>query len=688
MQEAGPAPRVSVIMATFNGAPTIGRAVASVLAQTMADFELIVAIDGSTDTTREVLAGMADTRLRIIDSTVNRGVVPSRNACFDAARGQYVALLDDDDLCLPTRLARQCAYLDAHREIVLLGTLAHTLDAGRMGRPKHPGPTTPALIGWLLLVANPLVCSSVMFRAEAGRKLGQMMRSDYTYAEDYDFYHRLIAHGGAARLDEGLTIYRRHDRNMSRRHESQMIEVASRVLASAYRGWLPGDADETARLVATHLAAGKPVPDTATLHRVRACLAEVTNAYIVLNAPSPDDERRIRAEAERMSAGVTLGADRLRPAALSGARALASRVRDRKATQAVGSDALVAGVTYRPAVLEQGNPPTLFVVVDTEAEFDWTKPFARQLNSVSAIRNVELGQAVFDRYGLRPLYVVDYPIATTPESIAAIDRMAQSGRCEIGAHLHPWTTPPYDEDVSNVNSYPGNLGAETEAAKLHHLMDAIEASFGVRTPFYKAGRYGTGPNTPALLQQAGIKVDWSVMPGTDMSRSGGPDFRALEPRPYWLGDTGILTMPMTRSRIGLAPWLGAAADRLPPSRLGRAVLARAHLSDLVTLTPEGVTAAEQIRLIQTLLARGTNQFVLHYHSPSLEPGHTSYTQSAADLEMFVGRLAEVCAYFFEVVGGMAGHPCDLIQGTQSFFAKKDQKTFAPQAADPEEIANS
>ena len=123
---------------------------------------------------------------------------------------------------------------------------------------------------------------------------------------------------------------------------------------------------------------------------------------------------------------------------------------------------------------------------------------------------------------------------------------------------------------------------------------------------------------------------------------------------------------MTRSPVGLLPPLGTVTEQLHRMKLVRriplkAALAHTRLVDTITLTPEGVTADEQIRLIRALLKRGTRQFVLHYHSPSLEAGHTSYVRNEAEVKIFVQRIEAVCRFFFETLGGMPGFPADLIQ---------------------------
>jgi hypothetical protein len=104
-----------------------------------------------------------------------------------------------------------------------------------------------------------------------------------------------------------------------------------------------------------------------------------------------------------------------------------------------------------------GSQPKLFVIVDTEEEFDWSAPFARENVSVTAIQEVGRLQDVVEPYGLKPTYVVDYPVASTPASAAKLGEIASRG-CRIGAHLHPWVTPPFDEPLVPAMSFGCNLG--------------------------------------------------------------------------------------------------------------------------------------------------------------------------------------------------------------------------------------
>ncbi len=116
---------VSVIIPTYNRAALVAEAVASVLAQTWRDFEVLVVDDGSTDGTIEALAPYAS-RLRLLRRESRGGVSAARNTGIKAARGEWLAFLDSDDLWLPEKLSRQMAYLAAHPDL-------------SSARPRRPG---------------------------------------------------------------------------------------------------------------------------------------------------------------------------------------------------------------------------------------------------------------------------------------------------------------------------------------------------------------------------------------------------------------------------------------------------------------------------------------------------------------------------------------------------------------------
>lgn len=307
----------------------------------------------------------------------------------------------------------------------------------------------------------------------------------------------------------------------------------------------------------------------------------------------------------------------------------------------------------RPLRLPADHPPVLLVVIDTEEEFDWQAPFDRGQTSVEAMRHVGRGQELFDEFGIRPNYVIDYPVASQEAGYRLLREYAADGRATIGAHLHPWVSPPHEEQVSPYNSYPGNLPPELERAKLERLVETIETNLDTRPTVYKAGRYGFGPHTTATLEELGFEVDLSPCAGFDLTGDGGPDWSKTPPDAYRFGSAGSLVgFPCTGAFVG---WLSGAAPGLyraslrPPLRWARTpgILSRLGALERLMLSPEGYTLEHLRRLTRSLLARDQRILTLSFHSPSLEPGHTTYVRTESDLQAFLS----VCRKYFEFFFG-------------------------------------
>ncbi|RYE02426.1 MAG: glycosyltransferase [Sphingomonadales bacterium] len=289
-------PAISVIMAAYNGADLIGETIATLREQTRTDWELIVVDDCSTDDTLEVLSRIRDPRMTVIAADRNQGPVVARNHAIAHARGHYIAALDQDDLCMPDRLARQAAYLDAHPQTALVASAALLMENGLPARWPNERHLSPEMIDWLLLTQNPLVWSTSMFRAEAARALDPFTRPELRYAEDFDLYHRIRRFGALARIDAPLLAYRCHPGGASQKYRSMMQASAAAVLAGHYETVFGHDAHANAVLVARYLMARDPVPDLETLARLSHILSSL-HAYFVAETPL-DSQARIQIDGE------------------------------------------------------------------------------------------------------------------------------------------------------------------------------------------------------------------------------------------------------------------------------------------------------------------------------------------------------------------------------------------------------
>lgn len=214
------APLVSVLMPAHNAAAFVEASVRSVLNQTLADLELVVVDDGSTDATPKLLAAIADPRLVVVRLDPNQGVVAARNAAIERARGRYIALLDADDLAEPQRLQAQLDVL-SRGGVQVCGT-DHTVwhtESGRRkrGRQRHRDEDLRAL----LVVYSPLCNSTVMAVAEAFKR--QRYDEKFRYAEDYELWVRMAESGlRFAACGPSLVTYRVHPQQMSVANEGKL----------------------------------------------------------------------------------------------------------------------------------------------------------------------------------------------------------------------------------------------------------------------------------------------------------------------------------------------------------------------------------------------------------------------------------------------------------------------------------
>ena len=295
------------------------------------------------------------------------------------------------------------------------------------------------------------------------------------------------------------------------------------------------------------------------------------------------------------------------------------------------------------ARFEAGYGQRVLLTVDTEEEFDWGGEFSKSGYGLDHVTRLVKFQEFCENLGIVPVYLVDWPIATSGEAIEILKPAAAAGKAEIGVQLHPWVNPPHQEEVNPRNSYAGNLPYDLERAKLLRLRDEIERAFSINPLIYRAGRYGLGPRTADILSEAGIAVDTSVRSNFDYSRQHGPDYSAHPLWPYWVGaDRGLLELPVSTVFWGILRQQGPMIHRLlrsQPKLLG--VLSRLGLLEKIALTPEGVTLEEALRGIDIAVDDGLPVIVLSFHSPSLVPGHTPYVRSEEDLDRLYGWLRGV-----------------------------------------------
>jgi|HubBroStandDraft_6_1064221.scaffolds.fasta_scaffold04285_9 glycosyltransferase involved in cell wall biosynthesis len=269
-------PRVSIVIAVYNGAPTIERALASVFAQTYTDYEVIVVNDGSTDDTAAVLARFGD-RIRVITQS-NRGLSAARNAGVRASTGEYVAFLDDDDEWMPEKLAHCVPVLDADRDCALVYTLALKVDPqGRpMGTDARPdGAESPTMNEMLAHPWN-VVPSQFVVRRDVFERAGGFHERFITSCEDLYFLLSAREYGHFRCVPEHLVRKETrplYPKALEREPECDLfVELVRERYGSSADGLIDGFRRSRVKVL-RHL--GRVLVDEGRRDDARRCLARV-----------------------------------------------------------------------------------------------------------------------------------------------------------------------------------------------------------------------------------------------------------------------------------------------------------------------------------------------------------------------------------------------------------------------------
>ena len=223
-------PKVSVIIPAYNCERFIGETIKSVLSQTYQDFEVLVIDDGSEDKTQEIVKGINDPKIVYIHHEENSGVSVARNNAITKSRGEYIALLDHDDLWLPEKLERQVPILESDPKVGLVYSDCYIIDLnghilGRNFQDHHPhrGEVFPDLF-----LDNFIPCLTVLIRKDALDRVG-LFNPEFSIAEEYDLFLRIAEVYKVDFVDLPLAKYRLHETNFSK-NEVRANEEADTVI--------------------------------------------------------------------------------------------------------------------------------------------------------------------------------------------------------------------------------------------------------------------------------------------------------------------------------------------------------------------------------------------------------------------------------------------------------------------------
>jgi len=324
----------------------------------------------------------------------------------------------------------------------------------------------------------------------------------------------------------------------------------------------------------------------------------------------------------------------------------------------------------------------LLVGIDTEGDNQWDAA-ARADQRFENIYALPRLHALFARHGVRPTYVVTYPVAKDPQSADVLRALQRRGDCEIGAHHHAWETPPCtDEDVRR-HPYASNLPLPQFEAQLAQLTSAIESAVGRRPVSYRSGRFGFSAAHVAALEKLGYEVESSVAPLFYEAHKNGPDFVGAPLRPYFLaydnattpGTSNVLEVPCSSALNRALPRrLQYLYARAPSPYMTKRILRKLGIARVRWLRPSYSSLDDMNALARDLAEAGEPVLNLLFHSSEAIVGGSPYNKTDAELAAFFERLER----FFEfATGTLKAQPATFSEFRTAFLRHQVPDTRHP-----------
>jgi len=275
------------------------------------------------------------------------------------------------------------------------------------------------------------------------------------------------------------------------------------------------------------------------------------------------------------------------------------------------------------------NQKRLHITVDFEEMFDWSD-LSKGNELINGLNDIEnFHQRCLDNK-IQPTYLVTYKVLCSEAAVALLKSM-YSGNKEIGIHLHCWNTPPFEDKISDFNSFQCHLPASLEMLKIERLFSLFEEKLGFKPVIHRAGRYGASQQTLDCLNTLGIKVDLSPSAGFNFEKFKGPNFSSLNNNPFWSDcDKQLLCIPVPSVNFFKGPdfitsKIFKVINLLPQQHEYKKFLYRYFSSTPVRLSPESNSLSRMKAIGIELDKQGINDVFLSVHSTSLYSGGNMYS---------------------------------------------------------------
>ncbi len=288
------------------------------------------------------------------------------------------------------------------------------------------------------------------------------------------------------------------------------------------------------------------------------------------------------------------------------------------------------------------------ITIDTEPDNMWkpdsqSKPHFRNISELSKL------QKLFDRFKVKPTYLVTFSVANSRE-VTVLQDIAKAVPCEIGAHLHALETPAFKGRLRGDGSYLHQYSLAAQREKLATLDESLGKVFGYKPVSYRAGRWSLDDNAILTLSEHGYLVDTSVLPGISWERDGGINFKKFSGEDSFIGPRSeLLEIPV--STLIIAPGIAKFIYLNTPNWThAEGILRRIAGFNILVLDPCYNTYDAMKSASDILLGQGRRVLNIAFHSSAIIAGGTPYTMSEKDVRMFFERLERLLEYLVKAKG--------------------------------------
>ncbi len=272
-------PLVSVLMPSYNSAMYIEEAIASILAQTYQNWELLILDDCSQDDTLALLEQYSDPRIKIIPSDHNQGLSENLNRAKEYVQGDYIARMDSDDRTHPERFRWQVDFLENNLEVDLLGGWVRRFDShSEETLGVQHDPLTSEAIKGMLFVRPAITHATFMLRSRLYHSQDYWYDKNYTCTEDYELLIRLAQNYTFANLDRVVLDYRFHQSNTSVLQQQEQEKQSSMIRVEYVKFYCSDWSEEDYALWGRFLALGPAEFTSVGLPRLEELLLDFAYA--------------------------------------------------------------------------------------------------------------------------------------------------------------------------------------------------------------------------------------------------------------------------------------------------------------------------------------------------------------------------------------------------------------------------